>query len=376
MANTTTASELVVTNYLKDYFQEYIRNNRFSRYTGAGVNNVITIKEGRKKIEIPLVSRLKGNGVSGSSTLRGNGEAIGNYGMELAPTYKRHAVEFDREELEKPNIDLMNAARPLLMDWSKEVTRDDIITAMLAMHNGTTYTPINSASEAVADAWLQNNADRVLFGALKSNAGTAGAEDHSAGLGNCDTTADKLSASIVSLAKRMAKTANPHIRPIRVGEDEEWYVMFADTYAFRDLKSDLATYHKDARPRDPKSNPLWTDGDLVWDGVIIREVPEISDAVDYVNGTNTTLNLFTGGASSARVAANFLCGAQAIGFGLGQRPRIIVDREYDYEFQPGVAVEMKHDIDKAFFDAHSSGTSGKHIQHGMVTVYTASAKDA
>jgi hypothetical protein len=92
MANTQTASELVVTKFLSDFFKEYIRNNRFSRYTGAGVNNVINIKEGRKKIEVPLVTRLKGNGVTGSSTLRGNGEAIGNYGHELAPTYYRQAV--------------------------------------------------------------------------------------------------------------------------------------------------------------------------------------------------------------------------------------------------------------------------------------------
>ena len=376
MANTQTAAELVVTNYLKDFFREYIRTNRFSRYTGAGVNNIITIKEGRKKIEVPLVSRLKGNGVTGSNTLRGNGEAIGNYGMELAPTYHRHAVEFDREELEKPNIDLMKAARPLLMDWSKELIRDHVIDGMMAIHDGTSYFELSAATEAQADSWLQNNNDRVLFGAAKSNAGTVGSEDHSAGLGNCDTTNDKLSSSIVSLAKRMAKTADPHIRPIRTTEDEEWYVMFADPYAFRDLKTDLTTSHQNAAPRSLKSNPLWTDGDLVWDGVIIREVPEIADKVDAIDGSTTTLNLLTGGASSARVATNFLCGAQALGFGLGQRPRIIVDREYDYEFQPGVAVECKHDIDKAFFDAHSSGTSSKHIQHGMVTVYTAAAVDA
>lgn len=363
MANTTTATELVVTNFLKDFFKEYIRNNRFSRYTGTSVNNVICIKEGRKKIEIPLVTRLKGNGVSGSGTLRGNGEAIGNYGVELAPTYHRHAVEFDKEELEKPNIDLMKAARPLLMDWAMELTRDQIITAMAAIHNGTSYIDLADASEAQADAYLVNNSDRVLFGAAKSN---GGGTDHSAGLLACDTTADTLSSDIVSLAKRMAKTADPHIRPIKTSEDEEWYVMFADPYAFRDLKSDLGTAHQNAMPRS-KDNPLFRDGDLVWDGVIIREVPEIDDFVTSIDGSATTINLLTGGASSARVAPNFLCGAQALGFGLGQRPMMKIDRDYDYGFQPGVAVECKHDIDKLFFN---------NVQHGMVTVYTAAAVDA
>lgn len=371
MANTQTATELVEKKFLSDFFKEYIRNNRFSRYTGTGVNNVICIKEGRKKIEVPLVTRLKGSGVTGSQTLRGNGEAIGNYGLELAPTYKRHAVEFDKEELEKPAIDLMKAAKPLLMDWAMELTRDDVIAAMSAMHSGSAYVDIKSATEANADAWLANNDDRVLFGAAKSNNSS---NDHSASLANLDTTNDTLSADIVSLAKRMAKNADPHIRPIKTKEDEEWYVMFCDSFAFRDLKSDLGTSHQNAMPRD-KTNPIWRDGDLVYDGVIIREVPEIGDYLNGVDGTSSTLDMYTGGASSARTSAAFLCGAQALAFGLGQRPRTVVDRTYDYGFQPGVACELKHDIDKAFFANESDG-SGGYIQHGMVTVYVAAAEDS
>lgn len=372
MANTSTSSELVVTRFLSDFFKEYIRNNRFSRYTGAGSNNVIVIKEGRKQIEIPLVTRLKGNGVSGSSTLRGSGEAIGNHGHMLTPTYRRNAVEFDREELEKPAIDLMRAARPLLMDWSMELTRDNIIKGMAAMHNGTSYFEIQAVSEAQADSWSANNDDRILYGAVKSNH----SGDHSVDIAKCDTTTDKLDADIVGLAKRMAKNADPHIRPIKTSEDEEWYIMFVDSYAFRDLKTDLSTSHQNAMPRDKMKNPIWTDGDLVYDGVIIREIPEIDTLVTATDGTLSTINLLTGGASSARVAPCFLCGAQALGFGLGQRPRIVIDRDFDYGFQPGVAVELKHDIDKLFFDANATGTSSQHIQSGMVTVYVAAAVDS
>lgn len=296
-----------------------------------------------------------------------NGESIGNYGHLLTPTYYRHAVEFDKEEMEKPNIDLMKAARPLLMDWGMELTRDQIIQAMMAMNASGTYVEASAASEANADAWAQANADRILFGAAISNAGTAGSEDHSAGLGNLDNTADKLSAAVVSLAKRLAKLADPHIRPIKTSEDEEWYVMFCGSYAFRDLKDNLSTSHQNAMPRDKMKNPIWTDGDLVYDGVIIREIPEIDAYSDTIDGSATTLNFKTGGALGIRTAPSFLCGAQALGFGLGQRPQIIVDKTYDYGFQPGVAVECKHDIDKMFFNE---------IQQGMVTVYTASVADA
>lgn len=368
MANTQTAAELVVTKYLADFFKEYVRDNRFSRYTGTGINNIINIKEGRKIIEIPLVTRLKGNGVSGSGTLRGNGESIGNYGHALTPTYYRHAVEFDKEEMEKPAINLMNAARPLLLDWSMELLRDQIIEAMMAIHNGTSYINLADATQAQMDSWLQNNADRVLFGALKSNAGTAGSEDHSAGISALDVSADLLKRPIVSVAKRMAKLSDPHIRPIKTKDDEEWFVMFCDPWAFKALKADLASENATARPRS-MNNPIWTDADLVYDGVICREVPEIGDMVDAIDGTANTgdLNLKTGGDTSARIGVNFLCGAQALGFGLGQRPRVIVDRDWDYGFQPGVACECKHDVDKMYFN---------NKQHGMVTVYTATVKDA
>jgi hypothetical protein len=365
MSNTTTASELIVTDFLSEFFKEYIRKNRFARYSGTGVNKPITVKEGRKKIEIPLVTRLQGDGVSGSNQLRGNGEAIGNFGWELAPTYFRHSVEFDREELEKPNIDLMKAARPLLMNWAMELTRNHMIDGMAGIYDGTTYSNYTSkrsgtaATEGVKDTFLTNNSDRLLFGALKSNLSAA---DHAASLANIDNTADKLSPGMISLARRIAQEADPHVRPFMVNGDEEWFILFAGGRAFRDLKLDttMVQAHREAMNRG-KSNPLFRDGDLVWDSVIIREIPEITTRLT----TNSALS--GAGAGGITVEPNFLCGAQALGFGLGQKPRIIIDRDYDYEFQPGVAVELKHDIKKNFFN---------NVQHGMVTVYTAGVADS
>ena len=211
MANTQTASELQVTEFLSDFFKEYVRKSRFSRYTGTSSNKVITIKEGRQRIEVPLVGRLKGNGVTGSNTLRGNGETIANFGLLLTPTYNRHAVEFDREELEKPNIDLMMAARPLLMDWAMENQRDKIIEALHAHDNNTTYAKYGDATAGAHDTWNTNNQDRVLYGAAKSN-NTSG--DHTASLATLDSTNDKLNTSKVSLAKRMAQQADPTHSPV------------------------------------------------------------------------------------------------------------------------------------------------------------------
>ena len=324
MANTQTASELVVKKFLSNFFKEFVRGNRFTRYTGTGSNNPITIKEGRKQIEIPLVNRLSGTGVSGSATLRGNGEALPNHGMTLNPTYHRNAVEMDREEMEKPNIDLMQAAREALLDWSMEKIRDDVIEAMGAVHNGTSYINYGDATAAQRNSWAVNNDDRILYGADASNYSGVHATD----LAKLDTSADTLSANIVSLAKAYAENARPRIRPIKVEDEEEAYVMFCDSYAFDALRTDLDTRHQNAMPRS-RSNPLWRDGDLEYNGVIIRKVPEISQFIDDSFGSDWS-SLATAGASSSRVSPCFFCGAQALGYGLGQRPRIIVDRLTDY----------------------------------------------
>ena len=162
MANTTVTSDLQVIQFRNDFFREYVRANRLSPYSGTGVDMPIVVKEGRgPTIRHPLVTRLQGAGVSGSDTLRGNGESIGNYSWDTAPTYRRHAVEFDKERLEQTNIDLMRAARPLLQEWAMMVTRDDQLAALGAIYNGTTYSTLADAAEAARDTWLVNNTDRV-----------------------------------------------------------------------------------------------------------------------------------------------------------------------------------------------------------------------
>lgn len=373
MANTTVNSSLQVKNFLSDFFQEYIRENRFSKYMGTDNNAVITTKEGKQIINIPLVTRLKGAGVTGSSTLDGNEEVISNYAMNLIPTYYRNAVRLTKEEKDKPAFDLLKASRSLLMDWSKELVKSHVIQAMgQAVIGNDSVANYGVATGAELDTWNTNNADRILYGSLKSNL-IAG--NHTGSLATIDTANDKISAGVVSLAKRMAKTADPHIRPIKTNNDEEWYVIFCDSFAFRDLKNDstINQANREAWTRG-SDNPIFTDGDLIYDGIIIKEIPEISELIDGSTGTNgvwggaaTADGLNVAGATASRVGVSFLCGQQAIAFGLGQRPDIVVDQLKDYSFQPGVAVELKQQIRKANFN---------NKQHGMVTIFTSSARDA
>lgn len=357
MANTTTGSSLVVENFLSDFFKEYIRGNLFSPYTGAGSNNPIVIKQDRQKVNIPLVAKLAGNGVSGNATLDGNEEILANYSYTLTPTYHRNGVRLDQEEREKPNVDLMRAGREMLMSWGMEKVRDDIIKAMASLTGSGAAVDVTTATAAAintaGDTWVTNNSDRVLYGAATSN---LSAGDHSASLANVDTTNDKLTGDIVRLARKIARTADPLVRPIRLANGVETYVMFVGTQGFIHLKEDLETLHSNASMRGD-NNVLFRPGiDLLWDNVIIREIPEISTLIA------DSSYYATAGNSSSKVEPYFFCGAQAVGYGLGQRPNIVVDNDKDYKFQPGVAVELKHDIDKLIYNTKDHG-----IMSGFVT---------
>jgi hypothetical protein len=353
MANTTTANDLVVTRFLSDFFKEFVRENLFFPYTGKNSSSPIVIKEGLQKVNIPLVAKLSGNGVSGNQTLDGNEELLAQYAYTLTPTYHRNAVRLSKEERNKPAIDLMQAAREMLMSWGMEKVRDDIIAAMGSVNDGTNIRTVDSTDAAYntsADTWVANNTDRVLFGSAISN---YSAGDFSASLANIDTTNDKLTGDVVRLVRKIARSANPIVRPIKTKGGIETYVLFVGTEAMLHLKQDLETLHSNAGTRG-EANPLFRPGDLIWDNVVIREIPEIT-----TNLANST-KFATAGNGSSKVEPAFLCGAQAIGYGMGAEPDLIVDREKDYKFQPGVAVELNHAIEKLVYNEKD---------HGMVSLY-------
>lgn len=375
----TLASASEKQKWISKYFAEYVREAKFSKFMGKDPQSIIVVKyelqtESGKTINIPLITRLKGAGVSGSQVLDGNEEEIGNYNFPISVEWRRNGVRVPKSTSYKTDIDLFNAAKSLLRSWEAEKLRDDLINAMLSVQNAATdtgnilYGTISLdttgggnriaavdyiATEGNKDAWLALNSDRVLFGALRSN---NSGNDHSASLANVDTTADKLTTAVANLAKRMAKQADPHIRPFKTKDGAEWFVMFCNSRCFRDLQTDTAMIaaNRDARPRSVESNPLFQDGDLLYNGIIFREIEELP-VISAV------------GAASADVGVNLLCGAQALAVAWGQEPTPKQDLTKDYGFRPGVAIEELLGVKKVFFN-------GK--QHGMVTVYCAAAPDA
>lgn len=348
MALTTVNSANVEELWDNQFFAEYVRANRFKRYMGMGTNSIIQVKKDLAKkagdgITIPLIVKLEGAGVTGNSTLEGNEEALGNYGHKIDIDTRRHAVAVTDHDQQFTGIDLRNAAKDQLKTWAMSKLRTDIITALGSI-NGTAY---GSATEGAKDTWVAANSDRVIFG----DGTVGGYSDHSADLLTV-TSSMTLDRATVSAARAKAEMADPGIRPVTVGEDSENFVMFVGSGAFRDLKNDLAGNLANAQERGD-GNPLWRDGDLMWDGVVIRKIPEIA-AIGTV------------GASSARVEPYYLCGAQALGVAWAQTTKSTTDTR-DYGFVKGVGVHEMLGVEKLVYNG---------VQHGVVTGYIGAAAAA
>lgn len=365
MSNVTINSDNHVVDHENDLFREYVGGNGFEKFSGKSGNTPIVVKEVRagKTLSFPFATKIVGKGKKGSEALRGNGVNIGNYADTLTPTYERQAAEFDKEEMEKPEFDIHAESKPMLMEWGRELVKEQMIDAFCAVANkggvSGVYNNFGDASEAEKDAWSVNNVDRILYGANTSNH----SGDVSVDLAKIDSTNDKLSKGMIGTAKRMAQTTSPRIKPWKTKDVVyNQFIMFVGSRAYRDLynSSEVQGDYQNARER-AKSNPLYMPGDLMFDNVLVREIPEITSQLTESEAFKTVGN---GGIS---VEPCFLCGASAVGYGISRRPKLIEDNTYDYGFQPGVAVEMKHHIKKLFLNEK---------QHGMVTVFVSGVADS
>jgi len=361
MADTSVATGLTVQQWDDRFFTEYVQDNPFMRYFGTTENSIIQVKEAltTKKgdsITYALVNRLTQNPVTGSNTLEGNEEDMTSRSHKLTVDKRRNAVRVAEVDEQFSAISLRNAARPQLMTWAMEDTRDLIIT-QLGSFNGVDYA---DATETQKDAWLVDNADRVLFGAAKSN---NAANDHSAALANVDNTTDKLDTSALSLMKRIALSASPKLKPIRIAQtNKRFFVVFCGPRTFRDLKTDttLTNAQRDVVLR-MQNIKLFEGGDMEWDGMIIHEV----DDIGVISGV---------GAGSIDVEPVYLCGAQALGIGFAKRWRTVTE-QFDYGDKHGVAVESIYGIDKMTFGSGSGDTDDLQ-DHGVVTGYFAGVADS
>lgn len=361
MASTVTQSNNKLIVFRKEIFTEYVRGNLFSPYMGRDINSIIRVipdldkggKMGGEQINVPLMARLQATAIA-SGPMVGNEEALDNYGMRLWIDWARNAVVINNAERQKSSIDLFAQAKPMLTSWGQELQRDEICDAFYALPsqaspaglgtaNGQRVNGVlfDAATAGQRNTWLTDQADRIQIG--NSNSANLVAGNFASSMGNI-TGAMTLSGSILMAMKRRAKKANPRIRPFKLKDNgTEWFVVFVGQEQFRDAANDtdIKTANQNSRAREQQGylkNPIFVDGDLLYNGIIIREIPELS--------LRLPVTYQTAGSGGIQVAPAFMCGQQAQAWCWGQMPMPTFRKEDDYQFNRGTGIQMAYGIGK------------------------------
>jgi len=378
MADTRVALGLTVEQWDDKYFTEYLTENRYAGEMGTNENSIIQVKENLSKkpgdrINFALVNKLTQDAITGRNVLEGNEEDMASRSFELAVDKRRNAVRVAEIDEQFSAIGLRNAGKSVLKDWSLKDTERLISKALGVMSDGTTSVQMNatdiaaSGNQTVLDAWLANNSDRIYFG---NDAYAATSGDLSAGLATLTaaTAAENLTAANISAMKFIAlNRANPKIRPIRTeANGRKYFILYTHPLAFRDLKKDttITTAQREVR-LEMENNRLFKGGDLLWDGVIIKED---YDLYDYSTLTDV------GDSGTTTVVPAFLCGAQAVGAAYAKR-WTSKEQTFDYGDKRGVAIEAIYGIDKLRFGT-GTGDRTTPKDHGVVTGFFSSSTAA
>lgn len=382
---TTPSPELVVQKWRKRVFRDYQRENLFADVIGgpdAIITRVNELKDEGEEVVIPFFAVPDAEGVTGEQTLVGNEHNLHHHGHRLRIDWWRDAILLNRKQMRRSVVDQMEEVRPALTQIAANKTRDDIIRAAwtvtgegLAQGTGTTsqlksvanvngiYYPLASAAQR--NAWHDANKDRIQYGALRTNHVTG---DHAASLLNVDAAADKFVGTAVRQLKRLAKKARPKIHPVTVEGGREYFMAFVGTNGFRDFSTDpeVVKANLEGRARGVDSNPIFQDGDLMLNGVIVREIPEMDDLTTIVGA----------GAAGINVSPVFFMGRQALGYAIGQLPRPTERKEDDYGFVMGRGIETCYGMGKMRFKDRALGDAALEKDWGVVTGFYASVDDA
>ena len=365
MTITNTPEALKLKKWRKDFSVDYVRRTGFEQLMGNDHNNVIATKSDLKNngndITISIVANDESLGVADNETLVGNESEMKQFRHTVGWWYRRNAIALTDEQQKRSAPDQLKAVRPLLENWCKNMQRKDIIDALHMVSDRKTFvTPQNTkhkskATDAEINAWMDANEDRILFGKTDSNY-VAG--DFAASLANITDT-DLMSLRLVSKLKTKFKKAG-NMRPTGTKEGSEflWYFCGSDQFNQLTFDAEALKVNVDARKRG-ENNPLFKDGDLLWKGVIIREIPEINN----IDGAGA-------GTPAIDLAPGFMCGAEALAMAYAMVASPTKRNEDDYGHITGRGIREGLGINKV----QRKNDTNSPVDHSVLTCFT-SAKD-
>jgi len=321
MSKTTvlSAANEAVKLWSEELFRDMIIDPFFAKMMG-GSSAIVHTKEdfmAKKgdRLRFAIRNRLTGAGVTNGETLRGKEESLVTSTSDLTLNEYRHAVSYDSLlSDQRAQYSLPEETRMAIKDWAVE-----------------------KLDELCFDAITASPSKIVYSGSATSTA----------------TVSDKLTPSLISKLRAIAKTGDNRsftpIRPVKV-DGGEYYVLLVHPHQAYDLKVDTTwtQAQREAQNRGDKNN-IFTGALGIWDNVIVKESERVP----------VTTTWGAGGATAG--AKSVLLGQQALVAGYGMRPKIVED-EFDYGLEKGVAIQMIFGVAKPVFNSKD---------YGSMAVYTA-----
>lgn len=364
MADTRVSTALSPTKWDDEFSVEWFQKNPFSAYAGTGENNPIRMKEDFASqrgngVTFEFITNLKRGTLYDRQPLRGHEEVLGEYGDIASWRMRKKGIAMHEMDEDLAAIDLRKAAKGTLKTWADEDVKWEVIDR-LGDVGANCSVPFASATAAEKNSWVTANADRVLFGAAKSNYSTTFAT----AAGNVDATNDKLTTDSVSLLKRMALMASPRITPLKVEEktNRRYFVAFVHPLVFRDFVKSAQTAEINVFMIE-KNEAIFMGGDREWDGVILHEVDDMPIYSGIGNG-------------GIDVSPVYLMGQEALGWCVKTRYKSREQKD-DYDQVTGLGMIGKWGMKKLCYSSTYGGSDttvyGK--QRGLVSGLFAAVGD-
>lgn len=364
------------------YMLEWLGSFRYNKMMGADGNSPIhyfsELKSRGEYMKIPLLAGLRKKGVTGNMVLEGREEKADQHIYNCKIEHFRNAVGVSEWDERRAPVELLPQLRPLLMNWSKTSLRDYVTDALFSVGlHKTMHVPLRNpdptqviagdpaitnmqtqATTGELNAWLTANDDRVQFGG-NTTTPSAGNFVASVAAVTGGGTNYPTAANLTKLKDRadLAHKSGYGIEPVSIGEDDEsGYVMLCSLGYFNRLRldTDIKEFNKALVAGNGagtgQKNPYFASGDLMWDNIVIKRIPEMGEHRDVTNTADKTWS------------RGILLGKQAVALCLGDDTQFR-PLERDYGNSKSVAIRESLGVGKIQREL----ASGSKIDYGCVT---------
>ena len=344
------------------------RNSSFiGKFLGSDSNSLVQriteLKQSEKgaRAVITLLTDLEGDGVAGDRTLEGNEEAMRSFDQVIQIDQIRHAVRSEGRMADQSSIvSFRNNARDQLGYWLAERMDQMAFLTMsgvsYAMHNNGRQRTNSDLQrlEFAASVTPPTEARRARYDAATKRLIPGGTSSQI-------TAADTPTWDLFVQLKAYAK--DQYIRGIKGNGGEEMYHVFMTPQAMMRLKLD-PLFMQNVRSAQVRSgnNPLFTGSSVMIDGLVFHEFRNVYNTSGAAAGSKW------GSGGNVDGCQILFCGAQALAMADLGNPDW-VEKEFDYDNQPGISTAKILGFLKPQFNSMYSGNTKQDF--GIISVYAA-----